>query len=148
MDRLDLVDPSLYLDGVKVSWQVSTTTLTPGPQAYAYLGAGFTGAGWSGLTANTTNYYSGSLAEAAFFDSELTPAQVDAQWQASKQTVPVAVTTIANTVTNITMPVKTVTVTDQAVSRAARGPLPDLSVRSSRRISPLWSVTLAAPVRR
>ena len=103
---------SLYVDDVKVASTTGTVALTPGSQPYAYLGAGFTGTGWSGLTASTTAYYTGSLAEAAFYPSELAAAQVDAQWSASKQTVPVAVTTVDATVKTITMPVKTVTVTD------------------------------------
>ncbi|WP_052311592.1 MULTISPECIES: LamG-like jellyroll fold domain-containing protein [unclassified Actinoplanes] len=103
---------TLYVDGVKAGSSTGTAALTAGGQPYAYLGAGATGSGWSGLTANTTSYYAGKLAEAAFFPSELTADQVAAQFQASKQTVPVAVTTVDTTVKAITMPVKNVTVTD------------------------------------
>jgi len=103
---------TLYVDGVKASSTTGSVALAPGSQPYAYLGAGYTGTGWSGLTAATTSYFSGKLAEAAFYSAELTAEQVDAQWQASKQTVPVAVTAVDTTVKTITMPVKTVTVTD------------------------------------
>ncbi|MFC7279966.1 LamG-like jellyroll fold domain-containing protein [Paractinoplanes rhizophilus] len=103
---------SLYIDGVASTWAVGTVPLTPGNQPHAYLGAGFTGAGWAGLPANTTTYFNGKLAEAAFYDAELTSDQVAAQWDASKQTVGQATTLVDNTVTTITMPVKTVTVID------------------------------------
>ncbi len=106
---------TLYLDGVAQSGSgavAGAATFNPGNQPNAYLGAGFTGSGWSGLTANTTSYYSGKLAEAAFYPSELTADQVAAQFEASKQTVAVAVTTVDTTVKTITMPVKNVTVTD------------------------------------
>ncbi|MEV6345208.1 LamG-like jellyroll fold domain-containing protein [Actinoplanes sp. NPDC051851] len=103
---------TLYIDGVKASASTGTVAFAPGAQPYAYLGAGLTGTGWSGLTAATTSYFSGKIAEAAFYPSELTADQVTAQLEASKQTVAVAVTTVDTTVKTITMPVKNVTVTD------------------------------------
>ncbi|WP_433797428.1 LamG-like jellyroll fold domain-containing protein [Actinoplanes sp. CA-252034] len=106
------ITQSLYVDGVKATWSTASVASAPGPQPYAYLGAGLTGSGWSGLTPAVTSYFTGSLADAAFYASELTAEQVDAQWAASKQTVPVAVTTVDTTIKTITMPVKTVTVTD------------------------------------
>ncbi|GIE25331.1 hypothetical protein Ahu01nite_084330 [Winogradskya humida] len=102
----------LYVDGVKAASSTGSVALDPGAQPYAYLGVGLTGTGWSGLTANTTSYYTGKLAEAAFFATTVTADQVAAQFAASKLTVPVAVTTVDTSVQTITMPVKTVAVTD------------------------------------
>ncbi|BCY11084.1 LamG-like jellyroll fold domain-containing protein [Actinoplanes sp. L3-i22] len=103
---------TLYLDGVAQSTTKGTMALDPGNQPNAYLGAGYTGTSLSGLRGLNTVRYTGKLAEAAFYPSELSADQVAAQFEASKQTVAVAVTTVDTTVKTITMPVKNVTVTD------------------------------------
>ncbi|WP_157545167.1 LamG-like jellyroll fold domain-containing protein [Hamadaea tsunoensis] len=103
---------TLYLDGNAVGSSTGAVTFAPGAQPYAYLGAGFTGTGWSHLAANTTAYFNGSIAEAAFYGGQLSTADVQAQYAASKQTLPVVLTTVDTTVKTIPMPVKVVTVTD------------------------------------
>ncbi|MFY1651162.1 LamG-like jellyroll fold domain-containing protein [Solwaraspora sp. WMMB762] len=98
----------LYLDGNLVG------TLNYGgqstPAAYAYLGTGFTPSTWPS-TSGDISYFPGQIAEAAFFSSELSQAQVTAHYAASQQTAPVAVTMISGVATAIPMPVSQVAVT-------------------------------------
>ncbi|ROO61349.1 YD repeat-containing protein [Micromonospora sp. Llam0] len=98
----------MYLDGELVG------TLNQGgeatPVAYAYLGAGFAMGSWPS-TPGAVSYFPGEIAEAAFFTSELSQAQVTAHYTASQQTAPVAVTMISGVATAIPMPVSQVAVT-------------------------------------
>ncbi|MFC1434545.1 LamG-like jellyroll fold domain-containing protein [Streptacidiphilus sp. N1-3] len=61
---------SLYLDGVLVK----TTALAGALQVRTGLavGVGTTGTGWNGLPSSTTVYFTGSIAEAAFYRTALT----------------------------------------------------------------------------
>ncbi|MEV4627811.1 LamG-like jellyroll fold domain-containing protein [Micromonospora sp. NPDC049523] len=101
----------LYLDGVRVDGSTGTTPLTATAQAFSYAGAGATGTGLSGLTPNTTAYLNGRMAELAYYPSQLSAAQVQAHFDASKQTIPVAITLVSGVATTIPMPVSTTTVT-------------------------------------
>ena len=93
---------TLYLDGTKVV-TLSGTISNPGPQSYVYAGAGFTGGPWpsepNSGSADAPVYFTGHLAELAFFGSQLTASQVAAQYAASAKSA-------AKT------PVETVQVTD------------------------------------
>lgn len=79
---------TLYLDG-KEAGTVSAT-VTGAEKPYVYAGAGFIGGGWpdephygDGGT-GYASYYKGDIAEVAFYDSQLTAAQVTAEYDASK----------------------------------------------------------------
>jgi RHS repeat-associated protein len=91
----------LYLDGVAV--QSSTgQALTPGPQPYGYLGAGYTGTldglrelfdnSWSGLPPASTVYFTGSLAEAVFYNKALSADDVALHYKSVAKTAPLVVT--------------------------------------------------------
>ncbi|MBM6403444.1 ricin-type beta-trefoil lectin domain protein [Phycicoccus sp. CSK15P-2] len=82
---------TLYLDGVKVQ---STTGALPlwADADYGYLGAGDAGNGWSGLPPDSTSYYHGRLAEAAFYDRALNADDVTAHYQSAGRTAPLVVT--------------------------------------------------------
>jgi RHS repeat-associated protein len=90
---------SLYLDGTLAQSTTGSVTLTPGTQPYAYLGAGYTGVGASGLTASMTSYFTGSIEEAAFYRTALSSADAARHWAAYKSAFGVA-------------PVETVQITD------------------------------------
>ncbi|HKT00126.1 MAG TPA: LamG-like jellyroll fold domain-containing protein [Rugosimonospora sp.] len=89
---------TLYLDGA-VAGSTTGSALTPASASYAYVGAGGTGSGLSGLPANSTVYFTGGIAEVAYYGSALTGAQVAGQWTASQNSGGL-------------YPIKTVTVTD------------------------------------
>ncbi|MBM0237169.1 VCBS repeat-containing protein [Micromonospora sp. ATA32] len=100
---------SLYLDGVfvnKLDYALVATS-----SVNAYVGAGKWSGSWPLHGAPEVGYFPGSIAEVAFFRSQLSAAQVSDHFQASKQTVPVAVTMVSGQATPISMPVSTVTVT-------------------------------------
>src|SRR5581483_11727833 len=61
-----------------------------GPQAYSYLGGGYTGVGWSGLTASSTSRFAGSLGEAAFYRSALSGSAVTEQFRAAHDSLGLA----------------------------------------------------------
>jgi large repetitive protein len=90
---------SLYVDGALAQASTGQVTLTPGPQPYAYVGAGYTGTSASGLANNAQMYFNGSIAEASFYRAALTGAQVSAQFAAAKNSTG-------------TTPMSTVTITD------------------------------------
>jgi large repetitive protein len=102
---------TLYLDGVQIGTKSTSTTETR-TMNYGYIGAGVVSTNWPSKPTNNNGYLSGSVAEAAFYPTELTANSVQAQFDASKQTTPVAITTVDTTVQNLPMPVKVVTVTD------------------------------------
>ncbi|MFC3572807.1 LamG-like jellyroll fold domain-containing protein [Streptomyces yaanensis] len=94
---------SLYLDGNLVGSQTGTAAMTGQP--YTYVGAGYLGGNWpdeahNSSTDNTgyATYFKGSIAEAAFYRSQLSSDDVDAQFDAAKNSSGL-------------LPVKTVTVT-------------------------------------
>ncbi len=78
---------TLYLDGQKVA-SMSGTISQPGPQPYDYIGAGFTGGNWPNEPNNGNSaapeYFSGSIAEASFYNTQLSAAQVAEEYGASK----------------------------------------------------------------
>ncbi|MFV2011251.1 MULTISPECIES: LamG-like jellyroll fold domain-containing protein [unclassified Micromonospora] len=83
---------ALYLDGVRV--QSSTGSLAGGVErlSHGYLGAGYTGNGWSGLPSDSTAYYAGALAEVALYDRALSADEVALHYQSVGRTVPLVVT--------------------------------------------------------
>ncbi|MFF7278360.1 LamG-like jellyroll fold domain-containing protein [Streptomyces griseorubiginosus] len=72
---------ALFLDGTKQD----TFSGTPADQSntYTYIGAGFAKS-WLG-SPGEVSHFKGSLAEVAFYDHNLTSAQVAGQWNAYKQ---------------------------------------------------------------
>ncbi|MFC3572429.1 LamG-like jellyroll fold domain-containing protein [Streptomyces yaanensis] len=95
---------SLYLDGNMVGSQTGTAAMTGQP--YTYVGAGYLGGNWpdeahNSSTDNTgyATYFKGSIAEAAFYRSQLSSGDVDAQFDAAQDSTGL-------------LPVKTVNVTD------------------------------------
>ncbi|PZG00164.1 Teneurin-1 [Micromonospora deserti] len=100
---------SLYLDGVSVGKLDYALVATDAVNAY--VGAGKWAGGWPMHGTGDVGYFPGSIAEVAFYRSQLTADQVAAHFQASKQTAPVAVTMVSGVATAIPMPVSTVTVT-------------------------------------
>ncbi|WP_344615052.1 LamG-like jellyroll fold domain-containing protein [Dactylosporangium salmoneum] len=95
---------SMYLDGALVGTKAGTVGITGQP--YAYIGAGFLGGKWPDQNLNTTGttntayptYFKGQVAEVAFYRSQLTQAQVTAQYTARDATAGI--------------PARTVTITD------------------------------------
>ncbi|WP_414169926.1 LamG-like jellyroll fold domain-containing protein [Streptoverticillium reticulum] len=87
----------LYLDGVQAG---STTAALRGSAAgYNYIGAGESTGTWPAHPTNTLGYFSGSIAEAAFYRTELTGQDAAAHWSAGRSS-------------NGLSPLKTVKVTD------------------------------------
>jgi RHS repeat-associated protein len=83
---------SMYLDGALVG----TDTGAPSPAAYShtFVGAGFLGGGWWPDQPNGTSvqpsYFAGSIAEVAYYKSELSAAQITQQWTAYRSSNGVA----------------------------------------------------------
>ncbi|GAA2707818.1 LamG-like jellyroll fold domain-containing protein [Micromonospora olivasterospora] len=100
---------SLYLDGVAVGKLDYTLAATS--SVHAYVGAGKWSGAWPMHGTPEVGYFPGSIAEVAFYRSQLSADQVSSHFQASKQTVPVAVTMVSGQTQAIPMPVQTVTVT-------------------------------------
>jgi large repetitive protein len=99
---------TLYLDGVAVGTKSNALSSISAP--YTYLGAG-KWVNWPGGS-GAVGYFPGTLAEAAFFSSALSAADVAAQFAASKAALPQVLTTVDTTITTIAMPLQSVTVTD------------------------------------
>lgn len=98
----------LYLDGNAVgSLTLAAVTNTA---VNAYVGAGYTKS-WPASPTSGVAYFPGSIAEVAFYRSQLSDAQASAHVQASKQTAPVAITMVSGVATAVAMPVSTVSVT-------------------------------------
>ncbi|REH51886.1 RHS repeat-associated protein [Kutzneria buriramensis] len=74
---------SLYLDGDAAQTK-TTSPLTMTGYNYAYLGAGAPGLGWNGLPANNPVYFKGSIADAVFYRTALSSAQVAQHFNAAK----------------------------------------------------------------
>ncbi|HUZ38225.1 MAG TPA: LamG-like jellyroll fold domain-containing protein, partial [Streptosporangiaceae bacterium] len=76
---------TLYLDGTVVG-TLSGTISQPGPQPYVYAGVGVIRSTWPGnsFTNRTPWYFTGSLAEIAVDNSQLSAAQVSEEHQASQ----------------------------------------------------------------
>ncbi|MFF4161007.1 LamG-like jellyroll fold domain-containing protein [Streptomyces sp. NPDC001678] len=71
----------LYVDGVQAG---STTAALKGSAAgYNYIGAGESN-GWPARPTNALGYFSGSIAEAAFYRSELSGGDAAAHWSAGR----------------------------------------------------------------
>ncbi|MEV4659073.1 LamG-like jellyroll fold domain-containing protein [Micromonospora sp. NPDC049301] len=100
---------SLYLDGAAVGKLDNALVATDGQNAY--IGAGKWAGAWPMHGTRDVGYFPGSIAEVAFYRSQLSADQVGAHFQASKQTAPVAVTMVNGAASAIPMPVSTVTVT-------------------------------------
>ncbi|MGW0432571.1 LamG-like jellyroll fold domain-containing protein [Micromonospora sp. NPDC003197] len=105
----------LYLDGVLVG-SLNQANVNESMR-YVTVGAGTTKNWPSSSLSNQRGYFTGSIAEVAFFSSELSATQVAGQFQASKQTAPVAVTMVSGVATAIPMPVSTVEVTGPSGER-------------------------------
>jgi RHS repeat-associated protein len=88
---------SLYLDGSLVG--TSATAIKSSPTNDVYVGAGVTAANWPSHSANLVSYFTGSIAEVAFYRSQLNAAQVLTQWEAAKSSSGLS-------------PTETITVTD------------------------------------
>jgi RHS repeat-associated protein len=95
---------SLYVDGTLAQSTTGSVALTPGPQPYAYVGAGYTGPAAigspdTGLPAAVTSYFTGSIGEVAFYRTALTGAEAATHFGAARNS-------------NGIVPMTTVTVTD------------------------------------
>ncbi|MEV0730194.1 LamG-like jellyroll fold domain-containing protein [Polymorphospora sp. NPDC050346] len=100
---------SVYLDGVLVG--TMNRPMVDFGATYAYVGAGKWQGSWPNHGTSSAGYWPGSIAEVAFYNSQLSAAQVGAHFEASKQTAPVALTMVSGVATAIPMPVSTVEVT-------------------------------------
>jgi len=100
---------NMYVDGGKIAvtgtLSASTETRTLN---YGYLGTGAV-AGWTTPPANT--YFTGYMAEVAFYNSTLSAAQATSHYNTTNQTIPVAITMTASGEATVPMPVQTTTVT-------------------------------------
>ena len=93
---------AVYLDGSPVG-NVSGTISGAG-ETNVYLGTGFIGNGWpaepsSGNTTASPWYFNGSISDVAFYNSQLSAAQVQQEWAASQSSgglVPVETQTITD----------------------------------------------------
>ena len=81
---------TMYLDGTAVGTNAGTLT-NSGATSYVYLGTGYLGGSWPDeshqSSTNSTgyaSYFTGSMAEFAAFNSQLSAAQVADQWAAAK----------------------------------------------------------------
>ncbi|GAA0378051.1 hypothetical protein GCM10009541_20670 [Micromonospora gifhornensis] len=100
---------SLYLDGISVGKLDHALVTTDAVNAY--VGAGKWAGNWPMHGTGDVGYFPGSIAEVAFYRSQLSAEQVATHFLASKQTAPVAVTMISGVATAFPMPVSTITVT-------------------------------------
>ncbi|WP_434739682.1 LamG-like jellyroll fold domain-containing protein [Micromonospora sp. SH-82] len=100
---------TLYLDGVPIGTINHALAVTDAVNAY--VGAGKWSGSWPMTGTRTVGHFTGSVAEVAFYRSQLSAEQVSGHFAASKQTAPVAVTMLSGVATAIAMPVSTVTVT-------------------------------------
>jgi YD repeat-containing protein len=84
----------LYLDGALAYSTAQSSTgsvpLTPGGQAYAYVGTGYTGVTATGLALNTTTYFSGSMEELATYPTTLTATDVARHYTSAKSVYGIA----------------------------------------------------------
>ena len=96
---------SMYLDGTPVGTTTGTMT---SPQSLSmntdYVGAGYIGGGWAdtghaGASPATPTYFNGTISEVSYYRSQLSAAQVAAQWLAAHNSLGLG-------------PMTTVTVTD------------------------------------
>jgi RHS repeat-associated protein len=74
-------DEALYLDGQLLG--TLPDELQPTGVADIYVGAGYV-ASWPDAPANSSGYFTGSISDVASFHTELSAAQVTAQWQAAQ----------------------------------------------------------------
>jgi RHS repeat-associated protein len=81
---------SLYLDGSLVG--TSNTAPVASDGSYVYIGAGASGGTWPAHPASPGGYFPGSIAEVAVYKTQLTTAQVTAQWLAAKSSAGLAPT--------------------------------------------------------
>nr|WP_308050354.1 LamG-like jellyroll fold domain-containing protein [Streptomyces sp. TRM72054] len=96
---------TLYLDGVKVGSLVGAIVDQARP--YAYIGGGYTSAGWNGLSSGTY-YLNGQVDEVALYRGALTADQVSAHYRAQAEAAGSGLTA-------------TVTVTDPAGRNSTAG---------------------------
>lgn len=75
---------TLYLDGVQAATKTGTAGLSNAARSTAYIGAGTTGAGWTGLTSGTVAYFNGSLAEVAMYRTALTAQDAESHFEAGQ----------------------------------------------------------------
>ncbi|MEU7059926.1 LamG-like jellyroll fold domain-containing protein [Streptomyces sp. NPDC046197] len=87
----------LYLDGNQAGTTSGTVSATG--QGYTYIGAGAAGGNWTNHPTNTLGYFPGSIAEVAFYRSQLTAQDAQAHFAAGKNSSGL-------------LPVSTVAVTD------------------------------------
>ena len=75
---------SLYLDGVAQG--TASGALLPLSQPNVAVGSGILSSAWpdSGVSAKTLEWFTGDIAEVAWYPAQLTAAQVTAQWNASQ----------------------------------------------------------------
>jgi large repetitive protein len=98
---------SLYLDGALVG--TKSATILTFAATNSYIGAG-KWQNWAG-TSGATGYFAGSIAEVAYYNTQLSAAQAKAQYDAAKQSLPVAITMTDSGVQPVPMPVQTTSVT-------------------------------------
>ncbi|BEL05183.1 hypothetical protein Q0Z83_033740 [Actinoplanes sichuanensis] len=75
---------TLYVDGVKAQSSTGTAELVPDQIPTRTLGSGYANgwmSNWFYVDNNTTNYYAGSLAEVAFYNSVIDEAQASYQFK-------------------------------------------------------------------
>ena len=90
---------SLYLDGVAQG--TASGALLPLTQPNVAVGSGILSSAWpdSGVSAKTLEWFTGDIAELAWYPAQLTAAQVTAQWDTSKYAsglIPVQTTNVTD----------------------------------------------------
>ncbi|MFF3911464.1 LamG-like jellyroll fold domain-containing protein [Streptomyces sp. NPDC001848] len=73
----------LYLDGNKAG--STSGTLSATGQGYTYIGAGAAGGNWANHPTNTLGYFPGSIAEVAFYRTQLTGQDAATHYAAGQQ---------------------------------------------------------------
>jgi RHS repeat-associated protein len=96
---------TLYLDGAQAATKTATAALSNSARTTAYIGAGTTGSGWTGLTSGTVAYFNGTLSDVATYRSALTAQDAEAHFQAGKNStglLPVETVKVTSPATKIT----------------------------------------------
>ncbi|NUR97395.1 MAG: Teneurin-1, partial [Kribbellaceae bacterium] len=95
---------TLYLDGKSIGTR--TGTLTPTSAIYSFIGAGATRS-WP-ASSGDVSFFKGNISEFAYYNEEITAAEVSAHFQASRSAIQPGQNTTGSTLT----PVSTVSITD------------------------------------
>ncbi len=103
----DGLNQQLYLDGAQVGTKTGPGWIGDASTNYMYVGAGFLGGKWPAQTHQSTtdatgypSFFNGSVAEVAYYEHQLTPADVTAHFKAFGSSVSHAAPTMRVEITD------------------------------------------------